>query len=189
MTAYDDVAPRDAHARAGELTAIDVREPNEWDGALGRVPGALHVPLGELAARADALPRGRALLLVCRSGRRSAAACETLAARGLGPLHNLEGGMIAWCRAGLPVERRDPSTPAALVDGLVAWLAQVTMQTPDAARARVGDALAPRASTTRDDAARAIDAVEAALAGDGAPADLDLVVASYRRALRALGAG
>ena len=53
---------------------VDVREPAEWNGELGRIPGARHLPLGELRARLGELPRDRPIVAVCRSGGRSAEA-------------------------------------------------------------------------------------------------------------------
>ena len=79
---------------------IDVRELDEW--CTGRAPEAVHVPLGELAARLDELPRDRKLIMVCRSGGRSGTAATALVANGL-PALNLAGGMQAWQAASLPV--------------------------------------------------------------------------------------
>ncbi len=94
----------------GELTVLDVREQNEWDA--GHAPDALHVPLGQLAARqtevAAAAGDGR-LLVVCRVGARSARATAFLTSTGLDAL-NLAGGMQDWAAAGRPLvsETSDP---------------------------------------------------------------------------------
>jgi rhodanese-related sulfurtransferase len=79
---------------------IDVRGLQEWN--MGRAPEAVHVPLGELAARVSELPTDRKLILVCRSGGRSGTAAAALVERGL-PALNLAGGMQAWKAASLPV--------------------------------------------------------------------------------------
>jgi rhodanese-related sulfurtransferase len=79
---------------------IDVREPEEWQ--VGRAPQAVHIPLGELGARLGELPSDRKLIMVCRSGGRSARAAEALLERGL-PAVNLAGGMQAWKSATFPV--------------------------------------------------------------------------------------
>lgn len=81
---------------------VDVREPDEWDD--GHIPGALHVPLGELAERVGELPSDTDLILVCRSGGRSAVATEFLLRGGYPRAANLAGGMLAWQEAGHPVE-------------------------------------------------------------------------------------
>ena len=80
---------------------LDVREIHEWNA--GYVPGARHVPLGELASRLDSLPRDRRLVVVCRSGHRSSGATALLVRSGLNAV-NLDGGMRAWASAGLPLE-------------------------------------------------------------------------------------
>ena len=80
---------------------VDVREPDEWQA--GRVASALHIPLGELAYRRDALEPGATLLMMCRSGMRSAEATVALNAAGF-DAHNIVGGMKAWVAAGEPIE-------------------------------------------------------------------------------------
>jgi rhodanese-related sulfurtransferase len=82
---------------------IDVREPFEW--AQGRVPTAAHIPLNTLLARAQELLTEDNLIFVCAEGVRSAVACEVAAAVGRSNLYNLEGGTVAWARAGNPLER------------------------------------------------------------------------------------
>lgn len=95
----------DAQAR---LTAaqppllIDVRQPDEYRG--GHIRGAKLIPLGELSQKFDKLPRDREIICVCRSGARSGNAVRQLQSAGLNAV-NLNGGMIAWQRAGLPVEK------------------------------------------------------------------------------------
>jgi rhodanese-related sulfurtransferase len=99
-----DLPPRDADAFISEgALAVDVREPAELEED-GRIDGALHIPLGSLSERAGELPRDRPLLMVCRSGVRSAMAADALQASGF-EAHNLDGGILAWERDGLPVER------------------------------------------------------------------------------------
>lgn len=88
----------------GEAVLLDVREHGEW--RAGHAPGALHIPLGELARRFGDLPRERRLIAVCRSGSRSALATDALRQAGL-QVDNLDGGMKAWHSAGLPLEPPD----------------------------------------------------------------------------------
>lgn len=80
---------------------LDVREPSEWRAA--HIPGAIHIPLGELEQRLSELPGDRPLVAACRSGSRSAGATRILRERGYDAA-NLAGGIKAWRRAGLPVE-------------------------------------------------------------------------------------
>lgn len=99
-----DIDPSQAAALLdrGEAVLLDVREPNEW--AVGHAPQAKHLPLDQV--RPDAVPGGRTVIVVCRSGRRSGQAADLLAAGGV-PVHNLAGGMTAWARAGQPVVTDD----------------------------------------------------------------------------------
>ena len=84
---------------AGALL-LDVREPDEWDA--GHAPSASFVPMGQVRERQSELPRDRRIVVVCRSGGRSAAVAESLRAWGYDAV-NLAGGMCAWTAAGLPV--------------------------------------------------------------------------------------
>jgi rhodanese-related sulfurtransferase len=94
--------------RAAELVQsgavlLDVRERGEWDA--GHAPMARHLPLGRLQAEASRLPNDRTIVVVCRSGNRSAQATKALNAAGWTAL-NLSGGMHAWQRAGGPIVGR-----------------------------------------------------------------------------------
>jgi DMSO/TMAO reductase YedYZ molybdopterin-dependent catalytic subunit/rhodanese-related sulfurtransferase/glyoxylase-like metal-dependent hydrolase (beta-lactamase superfamily II) len=88
---------------------LDVREPDEW--AEGHAAQALLVPMGEVQARRHELPTDRRIVVVCRSGGRSAAITDTLRARGYDAV-NLTGGMCAWTVAGLPVIRPQAASTA-----------------------------------------------------------------------------
>ena len=177
--AFSEISPEEAQRRLGELQTIDVRAEHEFRGPLGRVPGAALLPLPEFEARVKELPSRGALLLVCRSGARSGRACEQLTALGLGPALNLAGGMIAWNRAGLPVERTEPGSLAELVASVSAWLAQVGSLAPAAVSL-------PLAHPTRERIAAALARIEDAYRRGSAPPDLDLSLASFRRSLARL---
>jgi glyoxylase-like metal-dependent hydrolase (beta-lactamase superfamily II)/rhodanese-related sulfurtransferase len=86
---------------------IDVREPEEFVGPLGHIPGALLVPMDALVRRLPKLAgfSDRDIVVVCRAGARSRTACAILGAAGLARVRNIEGGMLAWADAGLPVQR------------------------------------------------------------------------------------
>ncbi|MDN4646447.1 rhodanese-like domain-containing protein [Arthrobacter sp. PsM3] len=79
---------------------VDVRETAEV--AEGMIPGARHIALGELAGHLDALDKGRPVIAICRSGRRSAAAADQLTAAGY-TAYTVPGGMLDWTAAGFPV--------------------------------------------------------------------------------------
>jgi rhodanese-related sulfurtransferase len=187
MADVKEIVPGEAIGRLGEFLTVDVRGAHEFDGPLGRVKGSVSIPLPELEARASELPKGKALLLVCRSGARSAKACQQLEALGYGPATNLTGGMIAWNRAGLSTDKPRFADCAALVENAVAWLAQVSAQPRDAVRAKLqGEAGAAAAARTKADAARALDWIERAATAAGTPPDTDLSLAAFRAALAAL---
>jgi adenylyltransferase/sulfurtransferase len=73
---------------------IDVREAFEYE--IARIDGAKLIPLGEIAERADELPRERPIVVHCHSGQRSAQAVRVLQQRGFDKVYNLEGGIDAW---------------------------------------------------------------------------------------------
>lgn len=102
-TAAVDVAEAQRRLDSREAVLIDVREPDEW--AEGHVAGATHIPLGELPSRLADVPRDRDVLLFCRSGHRSGTATALLRGQGYARALNVEGGITAWRRAGLPVTR------------------------------------------------------------------------------------
>lgn len=83
------------------LTVLDVREPPELVGDLGRIDGALHIPLGELQRRLAEVPRDKPVVCICRSGRRSAQAAVLLEKAGVHEVANVTGGMIRWRALGL----------------------------------------------------------------------------------------
>ena len=88
--------------RAGTAVIVDVRERDEFEEE--RIPGALLFPKSEFDA--SAFPRfgGLKLVLVCLAGKRSLAGGEALRAAGRSEAVSLQGGMLGWMAAGLPVE-------------------------------------------------------------------------------------
>jgi adenylyltransferase/sulfurtransferase len=82
---------------------LDVRTREEW--AIGRIDGALHLPLQELSRRVDELDPGQTWVVYCHHGGRSAAAVAYLRQRGFDRALNLVGGIEAWSR------EIDPTVP------------------------------------------------------------------------------
>ena len=80
---------------------LDVREPDEW--AAGHIEGAMLIPLGELASRAAEVPRDRDVVVVCRSGNRSAQGRDILLGAGRAAVTSMAGGMSDWAGSGRPV--------------------------------------------------------------------------------------
>jgi rhodanese-related sulfurtransferase len=93
--------PESAYGRIGDATFVDVRESWEWNA--GRIGGAVHIPLSDLVTRLDEIDPRRPLVVVCRTGARSAEAAGWLRGEGL-DAHNLDGGVKAWVALGLPFE-------------------------------------------------------------------------------------
>ena len=95
----------EAHqALADGAVLLDVRERDEW--RAGHAPQARHVGLSQFEDHLADLPADRLIVTVCRSGRRSAMAANTLNRHGY-TATNLSGGMNAWVSAGLPVVTND----------------------------------------------------------------------------------
>lgn len=88
---------------AGTAHAIDVRSRAEWQA--GHIPGAQHIPLGELSEQTNAIPRGSPVIVHCQRGARSAIAASVLQAHGVGEVLNLAGGFDEWRAAGQRVEQ------------------------------------------------------------------------------------
>lgn len=102
-TSFRDVLPSEVAARAASLRIIDVREPGEFVGDLGHIAGAELVPLATLARAAPSWARDQEIVVVCRSGGRSARAASELVSLGFGRVRNLLGGMSRWSAEGRPV--------------------------------------------------------------------------------------
>jgi rhodanese-related sulfurtransferase len=79
---------------------VDVRGPDEFDGPLGHIEGALNIPLQALEARRAEVAARRRLVFVCLTDKRSSAAAAQFAAAGRPDVFVLRGGMKAWREAG-----------------------------------------------------------------------------------------
>ncbi len=84
---------------------VDVREPRELDGELGRIAGVDCVPLTTVEVAAVRWDKNADVVLICRSGARSSRAAELLVRLGFRRVLNMTGGMLAYAAAGLPIER------------------------------------------------------------------------------------
>jgi rhodanese-related sulfurtransferase len=87
--------------RQGALQLVDVREDYEWDA--GRIPGARHLALGEVAAQAETIHREIPVVFYCRVGARSAMAANAFRRAGY-EAFNMTGGILEWEARGLPLD-------------------------------------------------------------------------------------
>jgi len=98
-----EIQPAALQELDGRTFILDVREPDEYKGPLGHIPGSLLLPLGNLQSRFDELPKDKLIIAVCRSGARSAQACVLLQRAGFKRVANLAGGLLRWHAEGLGV--------------------------------------------------------------------------------------
>jgi rhodanese-related sulfurtransferase len=85
----------------GEVFILDVRKQEEYDE--GHIIGSTLIPVQELEARLNELPRNKKILVYCRSGNRSVTASETLVKNGFAQIFNMKGGITEWKNAGYDV--------------------------------------------------------------------------------------
>ena len=91
-----EVQPHWLEENLGRVQIIDVREPDEFSGALGHIPGASLFPLGSLLKEKEKISNSKPVVVVCRSGARSAQATVLLRNAGFAKVANLAGGMLRW---------------------------------------------------------------------------------------------
>ncbi|HLH86086.1 MAG TPA: rhodanese-like domain-containing protein [Thermoplasmataceae archaeon] len=110
MKAISEIKPYDLmdmiESGGDDVVIIDVREPLEYYGDLGHIPGSKLIPLSELQNRLKDLEsyRDHSVVFVCNSGERSRSVCLALRELGFTTVYNLYGGMIQWHLSGLEVE-------------------------------------------------------------------------------------
>lgn len=111
MTGVAAVDVQQAHdlIEAGEAVLVDVREPDEF--AAARIEGAILAPLSRMpqAWLGLDLPADKTVIVMCRVGGRSGRVCEAFGSKGPSgqPAVNMDGGILAWQAAGLPVIEGD----------------------------------------------------------------------------------
>lgn len=93
-----------AQAHAGGATVLDVRNPDEYQTA--HVPGAVLIPLTDLAARQEEIPEGDPLYVICAAGGRSLTATKALVDAGYRAV-SVAGGTNGWIERGGPVVEGD----------------------------------------------------------------------------------
>ncbi|MCB0185777.1 MAG: rhodanese-like domain-containing protein [Caldilineaceae bacterium] len=85
-----------------DVYVIDVREQWEYDEA--HIPGVNLIPMNTIPSRLSEIPTDKTVVLTCRSGNRSGQVFQYLKQQGFTNIHNMQGGIVAWQGAGLPVE-------------------------------------------------------------------------------------
>ena len=101
-----EVTPEQTQGALADDSAqvIDVREAHEWEA--GRIEGALHIELGELASNAATIDTDRPVIFHCRVGSRSAMAAQAF--RGIGiDAYSMAGGLVRWHSEGRPLTPED----------------------------------------------------------------------------------
>ena len=102
----ESISPKEASTMyAGKKAVIvDVREDSEWSEQ--HIPGAIHIPLAQLNERLSELKQYKdsPVITQCRSGRRSAQAFDVLKSAGFSKVYNMDGGIMAWDKAGLKTQ-------------------------------------------------------------------------------------
>jgi len=99
-----EIQPQWLEDNLAGIQIVDVREPGEFDGPLGRISGATLIPLGEVADRAGEISKDQPVVAVCRAGGRSAQATVILKKAGFENIANLAGGMLRWRAQRCPVD-------------------------------------------------------------------------------------
>ena len=99
-----EVQPNWLEENLRRVQVLDVREPEEFNGPLGHVPGARLIPLGKLSTRLGEIENEKPVVVVCRSGARSAQATLILGKAGFDKVANLSGGMLRWRAQRFPVD-------------------------------------------------------------------------------------
>lgn len=97
-----EIGPHDCRVRIESgAFLLDVRNADEW--TAGHATDAVWIPMDEIEQRRDELPTDREIVVICKSGGRSAAVTEALRSWGHDAV-NLAGGSLAWKAEGLPFE-------------------------------------------------------------------------------------
>ncbi|MCM2282666.1 MAG: rhodanese-like domain-containing protein [Bdellovibrionaceae bacterium] len=91
-----DVSPEELLVKKDQVVLVDVRQPDEFTGELGHIPGSKLIVLNSLPEFVDELPQNATIVFICRSGARSARATAFVRSQGFEHAYNLQGGMMRW---------------------------------------------------------------------------------------------
>lgn len=101
-----DVVAEEVDKKRSQVKLIDVREPAEFVGELGHIPGSTLWPLATIPEKLGELPKDQTVVFVCRSGARSARAAAFAQQNGFDHVYNLKGGMLRWNELKLETESK-----------------------------------------------------------------------------------
>ncbi len=89
-----------------DIVVLDVREPTET--AAGKIAKAIQIPVGAVKTRIAELDKhkNKTVLVYCKTGARSGAACKELSNNGFDKVYSLNGGLLAWQEAHLPISKK-----------------------------------------------------------------------------------
>ncbi|MBX9693030.1 MAG: rhodanese-like domain-containing protein [Cyanobacteria bacterium] len=107
-TFCQQVTPAELAGQEVQSVLLDVRSPIEFE--TEHIADSINLPLSELEARFEEVPRQGQLVVICRSGKRAERGAYTLSGKGFQP-KVLEGGLLAWRKAGLPVKEGKKMLP------------------------------------------------------------------------------
>ncbi|MDD5322364.1 MAG: rhodanese-like domain-containing protein [Methylococcales bacterium] len=106
MGEIESVSPKHASAMytGKKAVIVDVREDSEWNKQ--HIPGAIHIPFAQLSERLPELKQYKdsTVITQCKTGGRSARALDVLKSAGFSKVYNMDGGIVAWDKAGLKTE-------------------------------------------------------------------------------------
>jgi rhodanese-related sulfurtransferase len=106
MGETESISPKEASAMYADKKAVivDVREDSEWNEQ--HIPGTIHIPLAQLSERLSELKQYKdsTVITQCKTGGRSAKALDELKSAGFSKVYNMDGGIMAWNKAGLKTE-------------------------------------------------------------------------------------
>lgn len=134
--------PQTVAERLDQVQLVDVRYDKEWQA--GHIEGAVHIPEDDLEDRLDELDRSRPVVTVCRAGTRSDDAAEWLRGHGF-DAENLDGGMLAWKWAGLPITGRivEPDPTPELNSDEIQYIHNQLIEIALAVQERFGEGVQP----------------------------------------------
>ncbi|MGZ5280558.1 MAG: rhodanese-like domain-containing protein [Pseudobdellovibrionaceae bacterium] len=102
-----DIDARELSQKKDQVVMIDVRQPEEYQGDLGHIPGSKLIALDTLPDNMAQIPKDKTVVFVCRSGGRSARATAWAMEHGYQHVYNLKGGMILWNELHLQTEAEE----------------------------------------------------------------------------------